>query len=361
MKIKHMLLSLLGAMLFIAYLGCGEGGNRLRVQNYDAGTLQKKGYAGLGYDLDDDPSKLEKDRYVSEFYRFDPSQPEGNRWERLEDFPNGGKVEPFSFVIDGKIYIGGGERFESSEIAKYSPETFCFDPSQPKGKRWKQVADFPDTLYEVVPFTIDNIGYVGLGGKKPNISTPNSKFYSFNSTNFMWSYSEENDLEEVKLRASAFVINRKAYVLGGENFGGYSNVTYRFDPSKNSIRWVKEEDPWPLGGRGELISFVINEVAYVGGGRDKINQFTDFYVFDPSKPVSEKWKRTDDLIIEKGLTLAGIQLSIDGKGYVAGLFNFKGNPINTYYIFDPSKPAGKKWEEGGTTPPTRLYCVCGVL
>jgi len=60
------------------------------------------GYAGLG----SSSGKLERD-----FWRYNPIE---NKWSQIDSLPAPGRAGSFSFVINGRAYVGGGETFEGN-------------------------------------------------------------------------------------------------------------------------------------------------------------------------------------------------------------------------------------------------------
>ena len=74
-----------------------EGGRR----NAVGFSLNKKGYVGLG--------QIPKDNnFLADLWEFDPSQADGNQWQKKASFPNGGRAYSAAFTIGNKAYVGGG-------------------------------------------------------------------------------------------------------------------------------------------------------------------------------------------------------------------------------------------------------------
>jgi N-acetylneuraminic acid mutarotase len=84
----------------------------------------------------------------------------------------------------------------------------------------------------------------------------------------------------------SFVIDNKAYVGSGRNSVTSPKNEYddfwTFDPQTNS--W-SESIYMPWGPRYNMLSFVVNNKAYVGFGYKSETQQNDFYEFDPNYPV----------------------------------------------------------------------------
>lgn len=66
----------------------------------------------------------------------------------------------------------------------------------------------------------------------------------------------------------------------GRNVNAYKDI---FEYKTNTGEWFKLEN-LPGEGRAFATSFIINDKAYVGTGFDDyINQFSNFYEFNPNK------------------------------------------------------------------------------
>lgn len=121
----------------------------------------------------------------------------------------------------------------------------------------------------------------------------------------------------------SFAINGKGYI--GFGFGSAGNKLWRYDPLDNT--WT-EVAPFPGGLRGEPVSFVIDDIAYVGLG---IENKKDFWKYDASK---NQWTRIADLPFDdegESFYLTGIGLSANGKGYVA-----LEKEDNNFYEYSPA-------------------------
>jgi len=84
--------------------------------------------------------------------------------------------------------------------------------------------------------------------------------------------------------------------------------------------------------RSEAVSFVINNVAYLGTGWDGLNtRYADFWKYDPANNIWSQVISMPDSTVRS----SAAAFAIDGKGYVGtGYDGFK--YLNDFYQFDPA-------------------------
>ncbi len=201
-------------------------------------------------------------------YRFDiPS----SSWIWLANDPSNDQGG-ISFSLNNKIYYG---LVPGADMGKL----WVYDPIY---KNWIQKKEFPEQGEQVpVSFVINNKGYVLFYDKK---------LYSYDPVNDNWtrlsSYPGPGNLVYGR---TAFTINSLGFVGGGKEL--YTEQAYNelwsYNPSTDT--W-KQEVPIPGRGRFNLISFTIDNKAYVGFGMTYTPggwqiQASDFYEYDPNYPV----------------------------------------------------------------------------
>ena len=177
-----------------------------------------------------------------------------NTWTSIEDFPGYYTMDPAFFQIGNKGYVVGGYKDQS-----YTRETWEFDPAA--SPKWRKRADHPGT-------------------------------------------GREN--------AKGFSIGKKGYIVNGQTITTnplqrtYYKTLLEFDPLTNT--WTTKAS-FPGTAREFTKSFVIAGKAYVGGGRDHDNYFSDFYKYDPA---DNDWVRVADFATTGELWDA---FTLDSKGY----------------------------------------------
>ena len=211
-------------------------------------------------------------------------------WDKMGDFegiPRGGSV---TFTINGVAYVGGGFNYDAV-LQGVSPTGRLADfwRYDALGDSWTQVADFPGTpRSQAVAFSLNGKGYVGTG---TDGTYDLSDFYVFDpndGTKGKWKqiadfgYSPDQGDTTISKRHGciAFTVNDgskdRAFVGGGHFLGDFKDL-WEYDDVNNV--WIERPS---IGGskRQNAFVFVINNIAYVGGGLDNGRYVQDFYKFD---------------------------------------------------------------------------------
>ncbi|RZK95980.1 MAG: hypothetical protein EOO62_29665 [Hymenobacter sp.] len=121
--------------------------------------------------------------------------------------------------------------------------------------------------------------------------------------------------------------------------------------------------------RSESVSFVINNVAYVGTGRNPAalstnNVYGDFYALDPSKTGSG-WSPVTPMPTAAGVRYGAVAFAINNKGYVCGGYGYVGSSTNSTYLSDvweytPSTSGGT-WQKVASLPTPLSGAVAGNI
>lgn len=150
--------------------------------------------------------------------------------------------------------------------------------------------------------------------------------------------------------AVGFVIQEKAYVVGGYNadLNKRQNDMYQYDPAKNS--WLVRA-PFPGTARSQAVAFVINNKGYVGTGIDDAsNRLKDFYEYDPA---INQWRKIADFVDGR---YGAIAFSVSNRGYVGGGYNGNGQSDVWEY-----KPDGNTWEARSNFSSKRVNACSFVI
>ncbi|MFT5778510.1 MAG: N-acetylneuraminic acid mutarotase [Crocinitomicaceae bacterium] len=205
---------------------------------------------GLGYLCAGLDTIVTKDLWV-----FDPI---ADSWSQLSDLPGVERRNPVGFSLAGKGYVGTGHSAQYSALGITLDDFYAYDPLL---NTWTQISDYPggggNGIYFATAFATDNYGYVACGKK------------------------------------------------GTSN---YEKDLWRYDPPTDS--WLQRVN-FPGGDRYNLMSFVVNNIAFVGFGSGQDVFEKDLWAYDE---VSNTWdQRADCNGNERG---AGGTFSLNGRGFI---------------------------------------------
>ncbi len=226
-------------------------------------AIDNKGYVGLGYWIGPNNDL----NLFRDFYCYNPLS---SSWTRVLDFQGVGRHSAACFVINNEAFVGTGWWGNDAPYGNLqtADDVWKYDPIS---NSWVELNKFPNQTSKAVGFKIGNKGH----------------FYDYN---FLYVLE---DTIWIKLTAKnlgawdniAFTINNFAYFgLGLPHQVGGTNDLWQYDPlSGNCIN--KPIDP--SNKRWGASVFVINNKAYIIGGATYSNSlvvFKDVWEFDPSKP-----------------------------------------------------------------------------
>jgi N-acetylneuraminic acid mutarotase len=232
----------------------------------DAVGFSINGFGYVGSGIDNEVSIIGNKK--KDFWKYNPIL---NQWDSIAPYPGSGGNGIYSataFTADNKGFVCGGKIGPGI----YSKQLWEYKPSN---NQWIQRADFPGGVrYQLCSFSIDNIGYVGLG---LNQDVYKKDFYKYNPGSDEWAQIATFPAME-RGGASTFVLNNKGYVCLGTN-GGLQGDLLEYNPELNS--WFLRQS---FGGseRKNAISFVVNEKAYVGLGKGYSGKKSSIYEYGPN-------------------------------------------------------------------------------
>lgn len=224
-------------------------------------TIGNKGYVGAGHN-----GTGQKDFF---------SYTTGSLWStngQVTDIPvsisNG-----VSFVIGNKAYVGSGL---TQATTGRTNQMFVYDSTS---NTWSAIASLPGPpRSNAVAFVLNGDGYVGLG-MSDNVAL--NDFWKYDTANNVWSQVAQFT-GTARHSAIAFAIGDCAYVGLGENFASdtvYGDL-YRFSLSSNG-QWDPMSALPPGQQRGGAACQVINDTAYVAGGRNGSTILATAYKYNP--------------------------------------------------------------------------------
>jgi N-acetylneuraminic acid mutarotase len=216
-------------------------------------------------------------------------------WDKLGDFAGIPRDGAVSFVINNFAYVGTGYNYASNQFLN---DFWKYDPNS---DAWYEIAPFPGDLRTgAVAFSLNGKGYVGLGYNLLNGSTnPLSDFWQYDPTvgpngqwtriaDFAFTSDQQSATVSARYGSAAFTVTdqnstQRAFVGWGQDINQFDyKDLWEYDPTNNV--WIQR--PGTGSKRLYPFTFVIDNLAYVGGGYDPAggNSYpVDINVFDVSK------------------------------------------------------------------------------
>lgn len=252
-----------------------------------------------------------------DFWEYTPAT---DTWVQKNDLPGIIKNRAFGIglTVNGIAYVGMGS--DNSELKydlwQYNPVT----------DSWIQKADYPgDSPTACAFFSVNNKIYL-VGGA--NDVTATEKIYEYDPVTDKWRVLEGAGYPEAQVFfATGFSIGNFGYVTCGSGQSEFKS-TFRFNPIDES--WLQVAS-FPGTERQAAVSFVIGELAYVGGGQKAFTEaFKDFYRYNPA---NNTWASVGE--IGDKARAWGVATSVNGKGYVGSGWDFGSTFFDDWWEFTP--------------------------
>lgn len=226
------------------------------------------GYVGLGYDGDND---------LADFWEYNAAK---NEWNQIADFPGGARRYSTAFAIGTDIYVGTGnsnnDKVFHNDFYKYSNGTWTKITSLSGEKRRKA----------------NSIGFNGKGyilsGYHNGILTD---FWSYDPATDSWtkmtSLTDEDygNSDVPRQNANIFVTEGKLFVANGNASTGATNTVFEWDPATSV--WTKKTS-FEGNNREGAGCFVINDKAYIVGGHNGSAYYDECLLFEPSQELDSE-------------------------------------------------------------------------
>jgi N-acetylneuraminic acid mutarotase len=297
---------LLIVMVLVLFLGCKKStteyiGNWIKKSDFEgiprgnsvSFVIGDKVYIGTGFNSDQD------NEYLSDFWMYDSTR---DFWTKLTNpFPGVARIGAVAFTVNGKGYVGLG--YDGNVKLK---DFYELDPAT---NVWTRKSDFGGSArYDAVGFSLGSKGYLGTGYD----DYENRDFWEYNPTADTW--TQIASMGGSKRRAAvAFVMNDKAYVTTGTSNGVNQTDLWMFDPSTGA--WTEKNkinatDTWTIT-RTYGTAFTFGNKAYVGlGYTSGVRQ--DFWEYDPT---ADTW--TNKTAFEGSARQNVVSYVVNNKAYVA--------------------------------------------
>lgn len=287
--------------------------------NAVAFSIGNNGYFGTGL-----TGGSVSDELLKDFWKYDPSN---DQWIKINDLPGISRAGATAFTIDNLGYVGlGSEDFywnNPENDANHLKDFYSYDPDLDE---WLKIADFPGIgRHSAASFSTNSKGYVVTGWWGKDAPLGQSKI-----TNEAWEYDQELNLwnevqsfPEASNHAVGFNVGNSAFIYD-------YNTLFEFKDQS----WIKLSAP-DLGA-WDNIAFGINGLAYFGlglphqvGGTGLLYEYDPVSLESSKRPLSYSNKRWGASVFV-----------IDNKAYIIGGATYNNGTIvlKDVWEFDPTKP-----------------------
>lgn len=229
------------------------------------------------------------------FTCYDPNT---NSWEAKAKLP-GNRAWAMSFAYDGHGYLVGGDLTGSfdltDEIHKYDPET----------NNWTYIGKFPGGKRDGgLAFVIGDKAYIGCGFEGQYLLQD------------MWEYDIPKNTWTQIADFPVAVIFPNCEVVGDRIFAGLGAsqvaITNFYEFDKNSKTWITKTF-FPGKKRQAALSFVYDGKLLIGGGTlDYTTNYSDVWEYNPA---NNAWSKRDELELPNYQTAWGVSETIGDKLY----------------------------------------------
>lgn len=199
------------------------------IRNAFAFQIDGTGYMGAGY----------TGAYsLPHFWKYEPINDD---WIQLPDFPGGGRSHALALSADSKAYVlaGGVAASTLDGEAVYYNDLWEFDPVT---ESWTLLGNLPgETRWRAYGWLLDQKIYIG-GGSNPEQSFED--LYAFDLTTGTWEEKKACATEKI-VGGFYFTLHDKGYFVEGAsldetslNLSEYGNRVFEYDPSSDT--WSQE-------------------------------------------------------------------------------------------------------------------------
>jgi N-acetylneuraminic acid mutarotase len=290
-------------------------------------SIDSFGYVGLGFYINDTTFA---DTYPTDFWQYNPYT---NEWKQKASFPGDGRLNPTSFVIGSKAYVGLG--FGSG------PNQNNFWEYDPSIDTWTQITNYGGGQREsAFGFSIGGKGYVGMG-YTDTASTYKKDMWEYDTTSGTWTQLQDFPGLEVD-DDFLFSIAEKAYIGFGYNSLNSSqlNDLWQYDPSSDTWTQLANFSGNPINGA---------PFAFSIGGKGYLDVYYDSSANDPSSAnyssyfgeynaLTDMWVQKDSFSGNARMGLG--YFSVDNRGYAGiGTPFSAGSCVKDFWMYTPDSVA----------------------
>lgn len=193
---------------------------------------------------------------------------------------------------------------------------------------WLKKAAFEGSAREyAVSFSIDTMGYVGLGDD----GALKNDFWAYDSKSDSW--TQISDFEGTPRKAAvAFALAGKGYVGTGTDIDGRTSDFWRYDPQLND--WIQVSN-FDGGARERAVATTLNGKAYVAFGRNGGVFFPDVWEYDA---VDDSWTEIEGFTGDG--RVGAFAFGINDRIYFGNGYNYDGGSFATNDVWEYSPDSG---------------------
>lgn len=239
-----------------------------------------------------------------------------SQWVKIADYSGSPNDGCTSMVINGKAYVGGGN---------YQKDFYQYDPGT---NSWSQKADIGGNENRAWPFSFTLNGKCYVGGGDTSDFTPAKDFWQYDPVGNTWTRKADFGGGN-RDGCYSFVINNVAYVGGGFDGTNIHNDLWKYDDVLNSWTYIGCTALTPTIF---ALAFVINNKAYITtGSHDGTNGIKELWEYNPS---GNTWTQKTDF---PGLARAGASgFSVGNKGYLVGGDSAYSKSYTDFWSYNPA-------------------------
>ena len=266
-------------------------------------------------------------------------------WEVISKLPTHRKGFSTA-VVNGKIYLIGGTRFENqngpfglSIVEVYDPQT----------NSWERVADMPTPRASAGASVVDGIIYVFGGYNGIDNRAVNIKFLdiveAYNPQNDAW--TKKQDMPTPRIQFGIGTVDGKIYTIGGSihplnrkpGDPGRIDLVEVYDPGTDI--WAKRAK-MPTRRDGFGVGVVNNRIYAIGGsGWPQFGNGGPFLTtLEEYTPKINRWQKRGDM---PNLRISFSTVSLDGVVYLIGGFVWQDGDPKYLATVDAYNPETEKW------------------
>ncbi|MFZ4263209.1 Kelch repeat-containing protein [Sphingobacterium sp. HJSM2_6] len=230
----------------------------------------------------------------------------GSSWVKKADFTGSKRHNAVGFSVDGKGYVGLGYGTKDDGTQGELNDFYSYDPT---ANTWSKIKEFPgDARFGATAFTLNGKAYVGLGTTSTDKSF--SDFYEYDPQSNIWKQLTNTKFPFKKAYAYAFVIDNIAYVGGGLNNGQPADDLFSFNGTDWTALENTKTDEYDAR-RYNSSTFVIGKFGYLVSGRSSSGIVSTVWKFDPA---TKTW--TDKHEAFGSVREKAVAFGLNGKGYI---------------------------------------------